>query len=232
MALLTEGDSSAKIAKSNLADKGYYSSIMYLAPYKLSGYNLCSSASPGCISGCLNISGRGRMSNVQQARLKRTKYFFEDRTNFIRDLYAEIRKFVAKCRKLGLKPALRLNGTSDIMWEQVLPQLFVDFPEIQFYDYTKIYKRMLRYINGELPANYHLTFSLSEVNFDESLDIVNRGGSVAVVFRHKNLPSQWLGIKVHNADSDDLRFLDMPGWQGLYAKGKMKRDTTNFVVEN
>lgn len=232
MALLTKGDSSAKILKSNLANKGYNTNIMYLAPHKLSGYNVCSSASPGCIAGCLNISGRGRMSNVQQARLKRTKYFFEDRTNFIRDLYVEIRKFVAKCKKLGLKPALRLNGTSDIMWEQVLPQLFVDFPEIQFYDYTKIYKRMLRFLNGELPANYHLTFSLSEINLEQSLDVIAKGGNVAVVFRNKNIPSQWLGIKVHNADSDDLRFLDMPGWQGLYAKGKAKYDNTNFVVEN
>ncbi len=151
------------------------------------------------------------MNSVQQARLKRTKYFFEDRTNFIRDLYAEIRKFVAKCRKLGLKPALRLNGTSDIMWEQVLPQLFVDFPEIQFYDYTKIYKRMVRFLNGELPANYHLTFSLSEINFEQSLDIAKNGGNVAVVFRNKGIPSQWLGIPVHNADETDLRFLDKPG---------------------
>lgn len=232
MALLTNGNSSAKILKSNVANKGYLTYIMYLAPYKLSGYNVCASASPGCISGCLNISGRGRMSNVQKARLKRTKYFFEDRTNFIRDLYAEIRKFVAKCRKLGLKPALRLNGTSDIMWEQVLPQLFVDFPEIQFYDYTKIYKRMVRFLNGELPANYHLTFSLSEINFEQSLDIAKNGGNVAVVFRNKGIPSQWLGIPVHNADETDLRFLDKPGFQGLYAKGKMKFDTTNFVVEN
>lgn len=232
MTLLTKGDSSTKILKSNLANKGYSTNIMYLAPHKLSGYNVCSSASPGCIVGCLNISGRGRMSNVQQARLKRTKYFFEDRTNFTRDLYAEIRKFVAKCKKLGLKPALRLNGTSDIMWEQVLPQLFVDFPQVQFYDYTKIYKRMLRFLNGELPANYHLTFSLSEINLEQSLDVIAKGGNVAVVFRNKNIPSQWLGIKVHNADSDDLRFLDMPGWQGLYAKGKAKYDNTNFVVEN
>lgn len=232
MELLTNGYSSPKIAKSNNAGAGYLSSIMYLAPYKLSGYNTCSSASDACIDACLNLSGRGRMNSVQQARINRTKFFFEDRTKFIDKLYEEIDKFVRKCNKLQLKPALRLNGTSDLFWEQLIPKIHSDFSNVQFYDYTKVYKRMLRFIDGNFPSNYHLTFSLSEVNFAESLDVLKRGGNVAVVFRNKDIPTGWLGYKVHNADTTDLRFLDSFGWQGLYAKGKAKRDTKGFVVEN
>jgi Gene product 88 len=232
MQLLTKGDSSPKIAKSNDAGLGYYSGILYLAPHKLSGYNTCASASDACIAACLNLSGRGRMNSVQQARIARTKYFFEDRTKFIDQLYDEVDAFVRRCNKLKLKPALRLNGTSDIMWEQVVPKLHSDFPNVQWYDYTKIYNRMLRFIHGEFPSNYHLTFSLSEVNFDKSLDVLKRGGNVAVVFRNKDIGPGWLGYKVHNADKTDLRFLDPHGWQGLYAKGKAKYDRSGFVVEN
>jgi len=232
MQLLTKGDSSPKIAKSNAAGLGYHSGILYMAPYKLSGYNTCASASEACIEACLNLSGRGRMNSVQQARIARTKFFFENRTKFIDQLYDEVDAFVRRCNKLQLKPALRLNGTSDLFWEKLIPSLHSDFSNVQWYDYTKVYNRMLRFIDGDFPKNYHLTFSLSEVNFEQSLDVIQRGGNVAVVFRNKDIPTGWLGYKVHNADKTDLRFLDPHGWQGLYAKGKAKRETKGFVVEN
>lgn len=221
---------SPKIEKSNKSGLGYYTGIMYLAPSKLSGYNTCSQASPGCIKGCLNTAGRGVYDKVQQARIARTKFFFENRPMFLLQLHMEIRAFIAKCKRLGLKPCLRLNGTSDLFWESF--GVVEKYPEIQFYDYTKVYSRMVKFMDGQMPKNYHLTFSLSEVNLDKSLDVLKAGGSVAVVFRNKNLPSQWLGYKVHNADTTDLRFLDKPGIQGLYAKGKAKKDDSGFVVEN
>ncbi len=42
----------------------------------------------------------------------------------------------------NLSPAVRLNDTSDLSWERLHPDLFTEFPNIQFYDYTKLYKRM------------------------------------------------------------------------------------------
>lgn len=203
---------------------------MYLSPYTVSGHNVCASASKGCIAGCLNTSGRGRMNSVQQARLNRTKLFFEDRKSFEEQLFSEVSAFKTKCNKLGLKPAVRLNGTSDLMWESMLPSIFTTFGDIQFYDYTKHFKRMLKYIKGELPKNYHLTFSRSETNQSQCETVLECGGSVAVVFKSKQLPEYYVGYKVHNADETDLRFLDKPGVQGLYAKGKAKRDTSGFVV--
>lgn len=231
MALLTMGYQSPKIIKSDNAGLDYLTAIMYLAPYKLSGYNTCSMASPGCIRGCLNTSGRGQTSIVQMARIKRTKRFFEDRIQFTKDLHEEIAKFHRKCIKNGKKTAIRLNGTSDIMWENVLPELFLAFPDVQWYDYTKIFKRMVRYSEGRLPSNYHLTFSRSETNDADCREVLKLGCSVAVVFRNKNLPVDYMGFPVYNADHTDLRFLDPVGVQGLYAKGKAKRDDSGFVVD-
>lgn len=204
---------------------------MYLAPHKLSGYNVCPNASTGCIAGCLNLSGRGVYNTVQQARINRTKFWFDSRDEFKAQLIKEINAFVRKCRKLNVKAAIRLNGTSDIAWEKVWPELFTLYPEVQFYDYTKSVKRMVSFIKGEMPKNYHLTFSRSEVNDVESTGILSMGGNVAVVFSSKSIPSTYQGYPVHNADETDLRFLDKPGIQGLYAKGKAKRDTSGFVVQ-
>ena len=41
---------------------------------------------------------------------------------------------------------------------------------------------MFNFINGEMPKNYHLTFSLNEENYNDSMDILKAGGNVAVVF--------------------------------------------------
>ena len=222
---------SPKTIKSDESGNGYLTAIMYLAPHKVSGRNVCPNASPGCIAGCLNLSGRGFYNNVQQARINRTNTWFDNRESFKSQLVDEIKAFVRKCVKNGVKAAVRLNGTSDIAWEKVWPELFTMFPEVQFYDYTKSFKRMIAFCFHKLPPNYHLTFSRSEVNEEMCKEILRYNGNVAVVFSHKNIPAKYNGHTVHNADETDLRFLDKPGIQGLYAKGKAKRDTSGFVVK-
>lgn len=230
--LLTKGNASPKIEKSNRASNEYHTAILYLAPYKLSGYNVCSQATNGCIKGCLNTAGRGVYDKIQQARLRRTKFLFENRIVFLETLNDDIQKFKNYCTKRNLKPALRLNGTSDLFWESI-SDIIQSNPTIQFYDYTKVANRMDKFLRGEMPANYYLTFSLAENNLDKALDVVYNGGTAAAVFRNKNIPTQWLGLPVFNGDKTDLRFLDPKGcWIGLYAKGKMKKDDSNFVVEN
>ena len=104
------------------------------------------------------------------------------------------------------------------------------FRHVQFYDYTKIITRMWKFCTGDFPVNYHLTFSRSECNDDACKAVLLGGGNVAVVFDSKELPKEWNGFPVFNADTTDLRFLDPFGIAGLYAKGKARHDTSGFVV--
>lgn len=228
-------NSDPKTIKSNQSGKGYLTAILYLAPAKLSGYQVCASATTGCIGGCLHSAGNPVYFQAKQkARIARTRFFFEHRETFQTLLTVEIRAFIKKCEKAGLKPAIRLNGTSDIVWEKVCPWIFEEFPEVHFYDYTKHVKRFAA--NWQLPANYDLTLSRSEDNEIEVLGVLdaNPTAKVSVVFstgRTKALPSIWAGYIVGDADKDDLRFLDTARIAGLRAKGKARQDVSGFVVQ-
>jgi len=199
MKLLTEAQSNPKTAKG--IAKGYLTAILHLAHAKTSGYNVCFWASPKCIKGCLDHKGRGNMPLTKTARVKRTRFYFEQREAFEAQLYAEILKHIAKAERKGLIPCFRLNGTSD------LPELAIEtarkFPNVQFYDYTKGLRTLLR---DDLPANYHLTFSRSETNERECRIALANGFNVAVIF--ENLPETFWGYPVADGDETDLRFLD------------------------
>jgi hypothetical protein len=140
----------------------YLTGILYLAPARTSGFNVCPMASAGCKASCLFTAGRGRFSNVYNGRLNKTLWYFLERESFLNKLRREIKSLIKKAKLKGLKPAVRLNGTSDIDWN--IHGLYNEFKQVKFYDYTKIYKRALKYINGEYPKNYHLTYSLNEDN--------------------------------------------------------------------
>jgi len=209
---------------------GYRTYIMHLAPSTLSGYQVCPMASLGCSTACLNLSGMGRFSNVQAARVAKTRHFFEDRAAFMQQLVREVRAAVKSSQKVGLTPVFRLNGTSDIRWEMIpvlgdaLPTAYANimmmFPQVQFYDYTKIPNRR------NVPANYHLTFSRSETNHQ---DVILSQYNVAVVF--DVLPATYLGRTVIDGTETDLRFLDPQNVVvGLKANGKAKQDTSGFTV--
>ena len=202
---------------------------LHLAPYNLSGKNVCSSATAGCSAACLNTAGRGIMHSVQDARIKKTRRFFEDRDGFLSQLYKEIKSSIKSATKKELKSCFRLNLTSDILWERLVVE---KFPQVQFYDYTKHLKRFVRFLEGKLPSNYHLTYSRDETTPDTLIkSLCASGGNVAVVFR-KKLPKTWLGIEVIDGDDSDLRFEDGNGKiVGLVEKGKAKDDDTGFVVE-
>lgn len=231
MSLLTYGYQTPKLIKSDKSGLGYLSAIQYLSPYKISGYNVCPCASKGCASSCLNTAGRGRTNSVQQARLNRTRLFIDKRDEYIRTLYDEIAAFSKQCISKKQRPAIRLNGTSDLAWEKLIPNLFQDFPSCQFYDYTKIEKRMLRFLSGDFPQNYYLTFSRSENNDKKCHNILDNGGNVVVVFQTKDFPKKWNGYKTYSAETHDLRFVDPENKVGaLYAKGKARQDKSGFVV--
>ena len=106
------------------------------------------------------------------------------------------------------------------------------FPSVQFYDYTKIYKRALKWARGEYPKNYHITYSLNEDNKKLAFNILEKGGNISAVFRTKKLPKKFKGFKVINADKSDVRFKDPKNViAGLYAKGRARYDKTGFVLD-
>lgn len=214
---------------------GYLSFILHLAPADVSGYNTCPKATKGCKAACLNTAGRGGMfkrgettNTIQKARIRKARYFFEQRQDFMLDLYTDIKKAIKYAERKGLTPVFRLNGTSDLSWEKydMLPGLnvFECFPDVQFYDYTKVPKRKVEGIN-----NYHLTFSQADGNGKDADWAISKNMNVTVVF--DKIPEQYKGKTVFNADDTDLRFLDPKGVVlGLKAKGRAKKDTTGFVV--
>jgi hypothetical protein len=217
---------------------GYKTFILHLAPSNLSGNNTCPSASIGCAAACLNTAGLGNCNSVQTARIRKTQYFYEDREAFMQDLEKDIRSGITNARNKEMTPTFRLNGTSDIRWEEIRYKsktdddelsIFERFPDIQFYDYTKIPTRGRK---GPLPSNYQLVFSRSEENERFVNDAMRRGQNVAVVFGvPPGLPETWRGWPVIDGDKSDLRFLDPPrSVVGLTAKGRGKQDTTGFIV--
>jgi hypothetical protein len=128
---------------------------------------------------------------------------FLERESFLNKLRREINALIKKAKRLNLKPAVRLNGTSDIDWN--IHGLYNEFPKVKFYDYTKIYKRALKYVNGAYPKNYHLTYSLNEDNKQKASYILKRGGNISAVFRDKKLPKRFKNFKVIDGDKSDLK---------------------------
>ena len=208
---------------------GYMTAILYLAPSNQSGFNVCPQASKGCKRACLYSAGHGAYDSVKQGRINKTLWYIQERKTFLDKLRKEINAFIKKAKSKGLVPCIRLNGTSDISWENT--GLIDEFKSIQWYDYTKVYKRALKFVNGTLPKNYHITYSLNEDNKKQAFDILKKGGNISVVFR-KSLPKKFNGYKVVNADTNDLRFLDPHNSiAGLVAKGKAKNDFSGFVLD-
>lgn len=223
--------------------QGFNTYILHLAPYNLSGYQTCPKATAGCAAACLNTAGRGGMfkkgevtNTIQQARIRKTKLFFEARFDFMTLLVKDIELAIKQSARLGLIPVIRLNGTSDIAFEKyevvrggkLFRNVFAAFPTIQFYDYTAILGRKISEV-----SNYSLTFSAKDGNDADVQKAIAQGYNVAVVFGIKKtlpMPADYMGLPVFNGDESDLRFLDPKGVVvGLYAKGKAKKDTTGFV---
>lgn len=241
-----------KIAKGKAL--GVWTFVLHLAPAKLSGFEVCPMRTLGCTNACLNTGGRGGMmagvsrlthamveagiqNSIQKARIRKTKRFFTERDAFMADLASDVGKAVKRAVKQGFTPAFRLNGTSDIRWENYavpgFKNIFEAFPDVQFYDYTKIPNRK------NIPANYHLTFSLADGNDASARLALENGLNVAAVFRDKVKVAQYEAenfavsgrmFPVFNGDKSDVRFRDPAGHViALFAKGHAKKDMSGFV---
>jgi hypothetical protein len=224
-------------AKTSKGEKlGYTTYILYMSPEKQNslGKNICPKATVGCKAACLFTAGRGKFSNVMKGRLNKTEYFLQDRVAFMEQVAQEIAKGVKKHGTSAM--CVRLNGTSDIPYENIpvggFKNIMSMFPDVQFYDYTKIFTRLTK----QIPTNYHLTFSRAETkqNQEEAQRAIELGYNVAAVFKINNeseLPKTYMNAKVINGDEHDLTFLHGNGVVvGLKAKGDAKKDTTGFVI--
>lgn len=241
---------SAKIALSYKAGVETY--CIYLAPWWLSGRNVCPNGQH-CHVDCLNASGHNKAdilahgeeeSKINQSRIRKTKWFFESRETFMECVIYEIERAKRHAERHGMMFAVRLNGTSDLS-----PELFrlnglnilQMYPEVPFYDYTKVPKRIELQWKYD---NYYLVVSYDGFNFDLCKKYLDAGGSVAVVFEN-DLPTAWHGYKVVNGNKSDARFLDPQGDvanggfivglkfhrpASLYKNGHYQRPNNPFIV--
>lgn len=236
--LLASPLSNPKVAKNGKL--GVLTAPLHLAPADLSGFQTCPMASAGCKRACLNTAGNPAYAKGKaNARVKKTQLYFNDRAAFLALLVAEIEAHVRKSAALSMEPAVRLNATSDIPWERVpcvrngiaYPNVMAAFLDVQFYDYTKRFNRR------NLPANYHLTFSLSEDNDAHAATAFANGMNVAAVFdtrRNRPLPRSFIlagvSLTVVDGDEHDYRPADARGViVGLRAKGRAIGDASGFV---
>ena len=209
--LITEPTANAKLAKS----VGFYNAGISLAQSRLSGYNVCKASTAKCRGGCLGGTGRAEFTPIiEQVRIARTKCLFEAPAAFRAILEAELAKVDRAAKRLNVEVAFRPNILSDIDWPM---WLFDSFPNWRFYSYTKLKSKVRKWLDGELPANYHVTYSWSErAELSYVQDIVASGVNVAVPFYNAKtlepgIPTEWNGMRVIDGDESDLRFLDPSG---------------------
>jgi hypothetical protein len=207
---LSPPDANPKVKKNQKI--GVLTTVLHLAPGNMSGHEVCPKRSAGCSAACLHFAGDpSRLERKTKARVAKTRLFFSDRNLFMNILALELAAHIRAAERKGMKAGVRLNGTSDIVWEKKRFILFpgldragdniIDlFPELSFYDYTKIPGRTP-------PANYHLTFSESETNAAAVAAEMARGVNIASVFVNR-VPEVHLGRPVIDGDEHDFRPAD------------------------
>jgi len=225
---------------------------------KIGAGTICPDSTPGCRAACLASAGRGSFPVVRSARKARTDLFVNDRPTFLEMLHTELSAHERRSARQGLRPAVRLNVLSDIPWEEIDPTLFSHHPNIQFYDYSKTYERMLHYCNIRgygFTQNYHLTFSWSGQNLAQCLSVRSAGGNIAIPVSdrikagclsdgqfppfeetHQSVRFELSGtnhgdLTFVDGDVHDLTYQHPPGSILLLSqKGKAKRDRSGFVI--
>lgn len=221
-----------KIKKSE-KEVGVHMRVLHLSPARSSGVaNLCPMASKGCEAACLNYSGY-QSPRKYNARLQKTKFFVDNRTEFMCRLAREIYSARRYAKRKGMLCGIRLNGTSDIRWETIRfggKNIMEMFPDVAFMDYTKIANRK------NIPPNYRLTFSRSESNEADCYEALKNGMNVCVVFGTNYLPTRFMGLRVVDGDIHDWRYGEYDDYPdervivGVKVKGKKGRDDHSGFV--
>lgn len=209
---------------------------IYLAPAKSSGYEVCPGRTKNCTEACLSQSGRNIMDQgreiINGSRIKKTRLFFEEKEFFMRWIIKEINKSEQMAKDQEFRFSVRLNNTSDISPEDFELEginILEIFPDIQFYDYTKVPERVQLLSKYD---NYDLTFSYNGQNMDTCKQMLSQGIRVAMVF--DKVPDQYMGYKVVDGDKYDMRYLDpkdcIVGLKYKKVRNKL-RDNNDFVIK-
>lgn len=229
-------------------NNGTLTYCLYLAPANMADEKrtVCP-VSATCRDFCLNGSGRNKAdmllrgihSKINQSRIKKTLAFWDNKDVFMELMILEILSAQIKAKSLNMGFSVRLNGTSDLNPEDFVYQgrnILQWFPEVQFYDYTKVPSRF--YLIDRY-KNYDLTFSFNGYNWKQCESFLRRGGKVAVVF-DCDLPPTFRGWIVEDSNDTDTRYLNTPQTiQGLhyhrtandYKSGKYQRIKTPFIID-
>ena len=185
---------------------------VYMAPAKMSGYEVCPGRTADCTNLCLNQSGKNigpqkiKGDFINKCRITKTRLFYEERDFFMDWLIAEIEAAKRKAKRMTYKLSIRLNNTSDISPEEFTrngKNLLEMYPDLQFYDYTKVPSRVK--LMDKYP-NYDVTFSYTGYNLSKCQEMLLNKIRVAVVF--KNVPEEWEGYPVIDGDAYDMRYKD------------------------
>jgi hypothetical protein len=153
-----------------------------LAPSKRSGIvNVCPHATAACILVCvLWFAGRTVTSTVRAAATKRTRLWFYDAATFYARLSRELASLARKAARDNVRAFCRLNVASDIDHPH---EVITNHPTITMYDYSKDEEKAKAYGRGELPANYHVSYSVSErTTFNTARELNAMGVTMVVVF--------------------------------------------------
>jgi len=218
-------NSSAKIVKG--AKSKVDTLILYLAASDNAGVEVCAYANV-CKLLCLVSSGRALMEKgrdfskqrIAIARIVKTwiQVFRPDIGNAW--LQLEINSKSKAAKKAGRKFAVRLNGTSDLDFSDIIRAN----PGTAFYDYTK---RPLSEI--ERFANYHLTVSfasLQQWRVENYRKALAEGLNISVAVDAHAWQDALALPYTFDADRDDLRHLDPE--KGQLALLKVKRVASSF----
>lgn len=218
-----------KVAKSAAAGRAY-TLPLHLAPADSAGRRSVCPFAGACKALCLDGAGNPAYARGKsRARIARTLFWHDRPELFLIMLTAEIAAHVADARARGMRPAVRLNATSDILWERcpvTIPadlshylqqrygvrvaarehrSIMAAFPRVQFYDYTKV---PWAYRAHRIPRNYHLTYSYDPQNLAHVSDALAIGWNVAVPFSGRDLPREFMGRPVIDGDVHDYRPAD------------------------
>jgi hypothetical protein len=126
------------------------------------------------------FAGRTVTRTVREAATKRTRLWFYDPTTFYARLSRELAALARKAARDGVRAFCRTNVASDIEHPH---EVYSDHPSITFYNYTKNEDHARAYGRGELPANYHVSYSVSErTTFATARELNAAGVNLVVVF--------------------------------------------------
>lgn len=182
-AILKRGEENAKLRKT-LKELGIDSvdcGSVTLRPSDGSGYDVCALARfAACHTICvMEKIGMANWDSVKASRDALTRWLFEDTAAYLGRLDIELGKMSARAEKSGKLLYVRLNTGSDIRYERIARWLFDSYPNVRFYDYTKLTPRLF---DDSMPRNYSLSYSVHGNSKDTDIRaILERGKNCVVV---------------------------------------------------